>query len=89
MILSQGGGGWQRGQHLCLAQTLFVPFPVKVPHIPHVQSNGEWRKVMRYIVEYHENTSDADDCEQIRGHFTFSIKPKLGSELKDHPSNLL
>jgi hypothetical protein len=48
IVLSQGWGGG--GQHLCLAQTLFVPLPVKVPHIPHVQSKGEWRKDMRVSI---------------------------------------
>ena len=26
--------------HLALAQTVFVPFPVKIPHVSHVQSRG-------------------------------------------------
>lgn len=29
------------GQNLALTQTIFVPFPVKIPHVPHVQSIGE------------------------------------------------
>ena len=34
------------GLHLTLAQTVFVPFPVKIPHVSHVQSRGErWRHV--------------------------------------------
>ena len=36
-------GAWQ---HLALTKTIFVPFPVKVPHIPHVQSIGE--KMVRF-----------------------------------------
>lgn len=31
-------GGW--GLHLPLAQAVFVAFPVKVPHVSHVQSRG-------------------------------------------------
>lgn len=41
----QAGTSWGR-LPLSLAQTVFVAFPVKIPHVSHVQSRGErWRHV--------------------------------------------
>ena len=37
----QVGAPWGRLHPLALAQTVFVPFPVKIPHVSHVQSRGE------------------------------------------------
>ena len=37
--------GW--GQHLTLAETIFVTLPVKIPHVSHVQSIGiKWTRLI-------------------------------------------
>ena len=68
-------------QYMSSVQALFVPFPVEVPHVPHVQSRQanivEWLKVRDQGVNTSDSTTD-------RAHISNSLSDFVLSFLLGH-----